>query len=405
MLSPLSNRFYGVLNWVKDDEFNEYTILIRTSHLRDYEKAETKKNVRIIPIDTWDENHLLIAAEKLYAEKKFERVFAYNEDEIVTAALIREKYGLEGQQRESAFCYRNKYLMKRRVAEAGLAVPHFMLISNLYEIERFVEQYGYPIVVKPVDGAGAIGVSVIHDKDELLELSAANNLTGMLCEEYIPWDVCHIDGLVVNSELKYLFASKYINPCISFLEECGASVGSVLLDEDGEESKLVKKFAKRVIEALPNPEHFLFHLEVFSNGKEVKFCEIASRMGGGRIKQCISNAFGIDPVAELLKIETARPVSSKLDGEMKFPCTYGWLFSGPKRGKLVSYPKIIKEEDVFDQYIFAYKNKVYKKADSCVLCVIGFSIKGDSYEKVRNRLIELDTWYKGECIYEQEDAQ
>ena len=89
---------------------------------------------------------------------------------------------------------------------------------------------------------------------------------------------------------------------------------------------------------------------------------------------------------------------------MRFPCTYGWLFSGPKRGKLVYYPEIIDEDYVFDQYIFAHKNKVYKNINSCVTCVIGFSVKGDSFEKVRDRLIALDAWYKGMCIYEPEEV-
>jgi len=52
---------------------------------------------------------------------------------IVLAARVREALGLPGMQPDVAIGFRDKPIMKQRVAAAGLRVPHFARVSTAAE--------------------------------------------------------------------------------------------------------------------------------------------------------------------------------------------------------------------------------------------------------------------------------
>ncbi len=52
----------------------------------------------------------------------------------------------------------HKLRMKEKLARAGVNVPAFARVTVLDELHAFIDRFGFPIVIKPVDNSGARGV-------------------------------------------------------------------------------------------------------------------------------------------------------------------------------------------------------------------------------------------------------
>lgn len=401
LLSPVSNKYFGALNWVKQDIANTYYFVIRKKHEEDYKK-HCIDNVEYIVVDVWREDLISYHVKKLHSKIGIDKIFAYTEDDILLAAVLRNKLGIEGQGITSAQTYRDKYMMASYIKEMGIKTPKFKLVENYFDLEGFIEENGYPIVIKPLDGAGAMGVTIVKNESELKDFLLNCAEGKKICEEYVPYDVYHVDGMVLDGTIKYQFVWKYVKSCLNFQNEVGGSAISVSILSETTTYRDLTQYAQRVISALPSPNNFLFHLEVFYNGEDIILCEIASRMGGGRIIQCIQEEFGFNPIEELLKHETDRPNHESLSKVLNFRKQYAFALCGPKQGKILKIPEAIPFDDVFDYHIFASPGKVYGRAQSVIENVAAISIKGEVTEDIDERIAWIDRWYKDACEYTQD---
>ena len=82
-----------------------------------------------------------------------------------TVAYIAEKMGLVGNSYESACRANNKYEMRKVFMEAGVPCPRFKLVQLQEGIEPI--DFAYPLIVKPVDRSGSLGVAKVNSRSEL----------------------------------------------------------------------------------------------------------------------------------------------------------------------------------------------------------------------------------------------
>ena len=85
-----------------------------------------------------------------------------------TVAYIAEQMGLDGNTYECALRANNKYLMRQAFSTAGVPCPKYVCMErgkggdeNMYGIE-------FPVIVKPSDRSGSMGVVKIEKKEDLL---------------------------------------------------------------------------------------------------------------------------------------------------------------------------------------------------------------------------------------------
>ena len=111
----------------------------------------------------------LVEAGRAYQKEwgHVDRLEGYLEQLQVPLGEARDALGVDGMGGEAAANFRDKNRMKRVLSAAGLPVARQALISGLSDARRFVESVGYPIVLKPVDGAGAKNTMRANDEDEL----------------------------------------------------------------------------------------------------------------------------------------------------------------------------------------------------------------------------------------------
>jgi biotin carboxylase len=81
---------------------------------------------------------------------------------------LRREFGLtNGQDTESALRFRDKVLMKQRLQEHKISVPTFAAVDCVSDVISFINQYGYPVVVKPRKGYSSIGTTAIRTSEKL----------------------------------------------------------------------------------------------------------------------------------------------------------------------------------------------------------------------------------------------
>ena len=88
---------------------------------------------------------------------------------MLLAARLRERIGVPGLSVADAIAFRDKGEMKRRVEAAGLRTPQSVRATTAAGVREAAERIGYPIIVKPIAGAGSADTHRIEDDEELCE--------------------------------------------------------------------------------------------------------------------------------------------------------------------------------------------------------------------------------------------
>ena len=91
--------------------------------------------------------------------KDIHRVEALWEPLMMSAAHIRTKLKLPGMTPDTVIGFRDKSIMKQRVKAAGLRVPHAFRCTSTKQIEEAAERIGFPLIIKPIAGAGSADTS------------------------------------------------------------------------------------------------------------------------------------------------------------------------------------------------------------------------------------------------------
>jgi len=127
---------------------------------------------------------------------------------LPTVAYIGEKMGLPALPMKTAELSKNKYLIKSCLAENGCNTKGtFFRVTSVEEAEHHT--YKFPCVIKPSDGSGSKGVSVVYNESEIkraLDHAFTNARYGeVYVEEFIPGDEYSVEVFVDNGKV-YIYA-------------------------------------------------------------------------------------------------------------------------------------------------------------------------------------------------------
>src|SRR5262249_40864899 len=114
-----------------------------------------------------DENALTDAVRRTQARMPVDRLEATVEAHVLPAAHVRENLRIYGTTSRSAWLCPDKAAMKEAARGAGIACAASCRGSSADEIRAFAAKTGYPLILKPLDGAGAAGTRRVDNDDEL----------------------------------------------------------------------------------------------------------------------------------------------------------------------------------------------------------------------------------------------
>ena len=229
-----------------------------------------------------DEEDVTRRLDAFLRGRSLDRIETNWEPLTLMAAGLRERYGIPGMRRDAVVGFRDKVEMRERLSAAGIRVPKSFRVRSTREAWAAVEQIGWPVIVKPVAGAGSADTwradspkefeSALRSTSHVPEASVEEFVTG---DEYT-FETIAVDGdPVVESATKYypnvLEARKneWISPIIFSLRDMGAPelAGGIAM-------------GRKVLKALGMGTGFS-HMEWFlTPSGEAIFGEIACRSPG-----------------------------------------------------------------------------------------------------------------------------
>lgn len=87
-----------------------------------------------------------------------------------TVAFVAEQMGLTGNSYHAAVLANNKFLMREAFHRAGIPCPKYRKVSSADEIPA---ENRFPLIVKPTDRSGSLGVTKVDNQDELQQAVVA----------------------------------------------------------------------------------------------------------------------------------------------------------------------------------------------------------------------------------------
>ncbi len=236
-----------------------------------------------------------------------DQLIALSEFTLEIAARVRQDLGIPGPTPDDVAVYRDKIRMKEVLAASGMRVPRFTACKDFTQVRAFAESCGYPIILKPVDGAASIGVHRLDDETALTELLPTLDLTRYEAEEFITGTVYHVDGFAdERADVQFQVVSRYVNDCLSF--GAGSPLGSVVVQRSDLRDR-IEEFTKECISAL-GMRTTPFHLELFvTPSDELVFLEVGGRVGGSEVPHLINKLFGVNLFEVWLRALSSEPAA------------------------------------------------------------------------------------------------
>jgi biotin carboxylase len=255
-----------------------------------------------------DEDDVVTRVHAWLRGRQVDRVLANWEVMVMTAARLRERFGVPGMSVDEVRGFRDKQLMKERVAAAGLRVPRAERIRTTSEARAAAERIGYPLVLKPIAGAGSADTYRVDDAAGLEAVLARMGHVGEAsCEEFIDGDEYTYDTASIEGRPAYESVTRYYPSALEMRSnEWISPIMLSVRDLDQPHIRGGIELGQKVLSALGMGDG-MTHMEWFrkSDG-EVVFGEVACRPGGACVVDLMNYTSDIDLFREWARVVTVR---------------------------------------------------------------------------------------------------
>jgi hypothetical protein len=231
-----------------------------------------------------DEGAVLRALHGLSQHVRIDQVECLWEPYMLLAAHLRESFGLPGMTVEETVPFRDKERMKQVLDAAGIRTPRHAATSTVAGVWESAERIGYPIIVKPLAGAGSMDTYRVDSPDELnAVLPLLRHIPEVSVEEFVDGEEFTYDTVCANGEILFENICWYrTRPLQTKLHEWITPVTISLRDLSVPDLAGGLQMGHDVLRALRFHDGFT-HMEWYRKADgEVVFGEIGARPPGAR---------------------------------------------------------------------------------------------------------------------------
>lgn len=263
------------------------------------------------PVRDMTEKTLTAAADGLRRERSdVIGVLTLNEFYISVTATIAERLKLPHTPVAALRACRDKSLMRERFLTSGVPSPLATKVHSEAEAIAAAAAVGYPVVFKPTDLAGSVGVTRVDDVDALRStFGAINGMTDrqlgivagpFLIEEFVDGPEFSVEIAVRRGVPRTLAVTRKTTGLSPFFEETQHIVETRITEHD------IVEVAEQAVRAL-GIEVGVAHVEVRRGPRGPRVIEAAARVGGDMISQLVLLATGHDLSAWAGHLAADRP--------------------------------------------------------------------------------------------------
>jgi biotin carboxylase len=243
-----------------------------------------------------DEGAVLAAVRDLARHVRLDRVECLWEPYMMLAARLREQLGLPGLTAGQTAPFRDKQLMKEVLAAAGLRTPGHESTTSVAGVWEAAERLGYPLVVKPVAGAGSADTYRADSAGDLAAvLPMLRHVPRVIVEEFVDGEEFTYDTICAGGRVLFENICWYRpRPLLTKLHEWISPVTVSLRALDAPDLAAGRALGAAAVRVLGFLDGFT-HMEWYRNADgEAVFGEIAARPPGGRMVDVMNFATDAD---------------------------------------------------------------------------------------------------------------
>ena len=209
------------------------------------------------------------------------------------AAIIAAALGLPFHPLEVIQATRQKDVMRRMLQAAGVDRIANRRVASAAEIASFAADYGYPLILKPVDGQASRGVSLLRsaaDADAALDWGQPEaQPTQMLVEPFLEGDEFSVEALSEGGVHHMICITRKYKESEHFIE-LGHCLPAAVAPETAARIYRTVSAALTALGLRFGPSH----TEVIVCGDQVHIVETHARPAGDHIFELIEAVSGID---------------------------------------------------------------------------------------------------------------
>lgn len=240
------------------------------------------------PVDAW-----IDMARHIHRLQPVDAIGGFNEETQEHAAQVATALGLPFHKLEVIRATRNKAEMRDVLRKRGLDDTPSRLVAGTDEVADLGERHGYPLVLKPVDGRGSLGVAIVRAEREIaaaLERYAAHATRHrMLAEGFLAGEEYSVEAFSEEGRHRVICVTQKFKDPVTCVETGHCLPAPI---PEGLRARLAD-FVASALSAIglkDGPSH----TEVIVTAGGPRIVETHARLAGDSIVDLIRLASGVD---------------------------------------------------------------------------------------------------------------
>ncbi|QDF30226.1 ATP-binding protein [Halarcobacter anaerophilus] len=241
--------------------------------------------------------------------KKIDGVIAFGVDIPYIIAYVANRLKINYTiPLQSAKLSENKFYSKEFMHKYNINIPAYSLVNSVDDIKKFVDIYGFPFVLKPVDNSASRGISLLHNLENInkyyeyaISQSSCNQI---MVEKYLDGFQISTESFIVNSKVFNIgFADRNYEDMDKFMPniiENGGDLPSIYMKE--KHKFQLEKYLKIISKEL-NIRNGVIKGDIIIYKDELYIIELALRLSGGNLSTIeIPESTGVDFLQVAIKL-------------------------------------------------------------------------------------------------------
>ena len=293
--------------------------------------------------------------------------------------------GLAGITERAAVVSANKFLMKEALMSAGVRTAKYIKVCQATELEMAIKNIGFPMIVKATDLQGSRGISIVHEKSQLLkayqDTMSLTKKDYCIIEQFIEGREYGAQAFVYHDEI--LFVLPHGDETI--MCKTAVPVGHYMPYEISEE--LYADTQKQVTNAIMalGINNCAVNVDLIEKDGKAYIIELTGRVGANSLPELTSNYWGINYYEMILATCLGENPKEVFNQHKEPSTTMARMIKSERSGicKSVSY----KEENDVQIHLFIHKGsevRVFTNSNDAVGEIIVRGQNMDACEKLLN---------------------
>lgn len=240
---------------------------------------------------------------------------------------------------------KRKSLMKAYYKEAGIPTARYHLMDTLENALKFVEEVGYPLIIKPDNGMGAQDTHKINNQKELEAFYALEHQTQYIIEEFIEGVIESYDG-IASRDHQVMFETSHVFP--NPIMDVANNGKSMYYYSQKEIPEDLKAYGRAAVKAFPVNGR-CFHMEFFRLTKDKPGLAKKGELAGIEVNMRMPGAYTPDMMNYACNTnvyEIYADMAIKGFSDVKIDRKYHCIYCGRRDGVLYKY----SHQDIMNKY-------------------------------------------------------